>query len=341
MFLGSAAIDAWMLSIGLVKMEVANAFQLEYHALSRDGQVLAAAPLGYYADTLHNWAYHLLLLVSPRLEVVAGALNVVHYAAIAILFLGIRSRIGLTAAVGAAGCAMVTPVAAILSKHVISTAFVPLTSTLFLLAFLDACQHRRARDLGWVTVWLAVLLALNHGHIWMLGPYALAAWRVGSWRPPMWSLTIAAIPAFSAGADLYSWFGTPAWDAWWALSEWWPETDYPTVDYWSRRAMFVEPGMVFMTRNLGLLYVLLGWGLWRAWTDRDALPPGLIWLVAMVIPLAFANSEAIIIWQVFLFALVGWGLPRHSVHRPHSPVFGVRPHRLRHALPTPRAARRT
>ncbi|MCB9680509.1 MAG: hypothetical protein H6733_03485 [Alphaproteobacteria bacterium] len=302
----SLLLDGWLLAHHLVKMETANAFQLEYDALARDGFVVLASPPGYYADALHTWFFHLLVRVTPRLEHLATVLELFHYAAVAALGLGMRRRYGDTAGAVAAGLLLTAPVSPILSKHVISTAFVPLVGTGYVLAHLDLAAGGGRRALGRCVALLGLLLALNHGHAW-IGLALL--WRMARSRtfvPPAWSVLVGLL-ALSSGLFEIGWYlshGQP--ELLMPHAGWWPRFDYDDVGQWARRAVFVEHGMGFMLPNLNLLFVLGAWALGVWARGGSAAPAGLGELLVLAIPFAFANTEAIVVWQTPLFVLLAW-----------------------------------
>ena len=121
-----AYLDVEMIALGLVKLELGNALQLEQHAGIRSGAfvLFTDAELTYRA--VHHWLLHLPMLVSPRPESAAVFLVIVDFLGAGVWFWVLDRRWGRVASCAAVALYLSTPVAPILSKHVIATAFVPL-----------------------------------------------------------------------------------------------------------------------------------------------------------------------------------------------------------------------
>lgn len=294
--------DVVMHVTGLVKIEQANALRLAEHALIRDGQIVIATSAPDYAEATYHWFYHPILAISPKLADVAVALNVVHYVGVAALGWVVARILGRPAGMLAAGMLIAAPVSPILSKHVISTALVPLTMALYTAHHLAASRGDRVH-LGASLALLALLVQLNVGHAVLLLPWLYAAWRTGQ-RPPAWSVVLAAVCSIPTVVRL-GWLMTSGRIA--GVGVWLDLGGvYVTGWDWVRRMILVEHRMHEMFPNLYLLFLIAILAAGTAWRHRDHLPRGLVPLLATAIPLYACNAEASVIWQTPFFVLVAW-----------------------------------
>lgn len=311
-------LDGWLLSERLVKMEIANAAQLELHAMARHGRIVLAENPAYYADALHHWVFHLAFLVTPHLVPVAAVLNGLWYLAALVLYRGVAQRMGTVPARLATLFFVAAPVAPILSKHVISTAFVPLVMTLFVFALLDVGAGQGQKALGRACAWFGVLLALNHGHLVYLLPLVWVAWRART-RPPLWGLLAFAAASTTGILELIL-LGPPNLDALW-------EPHYDTLWQSMQRLIHIEngiEGLVPVAYGLyGVAWSALGICAWK----RTDLPAGLGALLLMPPTLYYASAEAVISWQIPLFlaiAFAGSRVPRVAwVYGAYALVFSL------------------
>lgn len=305
--LQAVVLDGWLLSRGLVKMEIANAHQLELHALVRDGLVVLGESPAYYADALHHLPFHALLLVSPDLEVVGGLLNLLWYGFAVLLYRGTARRLGRVAALVATTLFVAAPVAPILSKHVISTAFVPPIAAAFTFAVLDLAGGAGRGALGRALAALGVLVALNHGHVVYAIPLVAVAARarVG---PPPWSLAALAATQAPALVEL-AWLGPPDLRGLWT-------SHYPTA--WSvvQRFVHIENGIENTVPVAWGLFGIVAVGLAIVAFRHEARPSGLAPLLLVAPLLVPADPESVISWQTPLFvalACAGRAVPAFAV----------------------------
>ncbi len=292
----AVALDLWLLAHRLVKMEIANAQQLELHALSRDGLIVLAENPAYYADALHHWIFHLPLLLSPRLEVAAACLNVAWYGFAWVLYRGMQARLGTVAAQVATLMFVASPVAPILSKHVISTAIVPLVMPLFVFAVLDVASAQGRPAMNRAVVLLAVLVALNHAHLVFVLPvlYVGVRWRTA----PTWAGGLGALVASSTGLIEWVMLGPPVLDRLWGIR-------YPGPWDVVQRFVHIEGGIEEMIPVAWGLYAVTALTLLLLASARVKTPAGL-WPVLAVAPLLIAaDTESVISLQTPLFVAMG------------------------------------
>lgn len=294
----AVVLDLWLHAHGLVKMETANVLDLELHALSRDGRIVLVTDPSQYAEALHYWVFHVLLLLSPRLEVAGAVLNVAHYGFAAVLFFGVRKRLGEVAAVVCATLFLTSAVAPILSKHVISTAFVPLVMPLFAFAVLDLARTGDRTALGRAVAWLGALLALNHGHVVWIVPLLAVMVHTRSFRVPWWGV-LAFVGLWSSGIARILMHGGPDVMRLWG---WFYRSPWNAVS----RMVHVEPGAEDTVPVAWLLFALVAVALGWLVARRKEAPPGLAWLLLPGLPLVFAPPEANPSWQTPMFLLLGW-----------------------------------
>ncbi|MCB9664021.1 MAG: hypothetical protein H6732_07895 [Alphaproteobacteria bacterium] len=311
----AVGLDLWLHAHGLVKMEAANTLDLELHALARDGQVVLVTHPTQYAEALHYWIFHLVLLATPRLEVAAVLLNVAHYGFAAVLFVGTRRRLGEVAAVVATTLYLTSAVAPILSKHVISTAFVPLVMPLFAFAVLDLARTGARDALGRAVLGLGALLALNHGHVVWAVPLLAVMVRQRAFRVPWWGVA-GFLLLWSSGIARLVVHGGPAVTRLWG---WFYRSPWNAVS----RMVHVEPGaedtVPVAWLLFGLVAVALGWWVAR----RDEAPPGLGWLLLPGLPLVFAPPEANPSWQTPMLLLLGWTASRSLAFAWTTALYGL------------------
>lgn len=288
-------LDLWLLSRGLVKMEIANASQLELHALLRDGLVVIGESPAYYADALHHLPFHLLLLVSPRLEIVGALLNVVWYASAVVLYRGTTARLGPIAGLVATTMFVGSPVAPILSKHVISTAFVPLVMPLFAFALLDLAGGAGRAALGRGLGWLGVLVALNQGHVVYALPLLAVAVKARV-TPPLWGVGVLLAASSSALVEL-AWLGPPDLHHLWQVR-------YVGVGHVLQRFVHIENGIENTVPVAWGLYGVVAAALVLVVLRPAARAPGLLPLLLVAPLLVPADTEAVISWQTPLFLTI-------------------------------------
>ncbi len=291
------SLDWFLLGHGLVKLESANAAQLRYDALIRSGVLVAAGPAGAYGAALHDWAFQLLYLVSPRMEVSCAALNALYYAGIVGLFFGMRRRFGAAAGATASALLLACPVSAILSKHLIATALGPPLAVFYVLRHLDFAKTGEPAALGACAASLGALVALNYGHAWLVLPLLYEMRRLGRWRAPLWP-TVLGLPALASAALAWFWWPGQAFGVWGG--------HYGGVFEFLRRALLVEWRMNGLLPNLDLIFVIAAWAGWTLWRRRRRAPAGLAGLLAYALPMALLNREATVFWQVPFCVLAGW-----------------------------------
>ncbi len=288
----------------LIKMETANVFQLEAHALVRDGFVVLASQANYYADGIHHLFFHPLLLLSPALGHAAIVLNVVHFLGVFALMWVVGRRLGRPAGLIAAMLWMAAPVSPILSKHVISTGLMPLTAVAFLGAFLDFSAEGRRRDLGRCLCWFAALFALNNGHLLIAAPLIYTMWRHSMWRPPLWSIAVAIVLSGSGIIRrVHHWSET---------GRFMDIPDAPigtfavSLSHYLQRLIMVEWQLHRMFVNQKLIFVFAALLCWWAVAYKHKLPRGMLPLLLTAPAFAFVNNEALVVWQIFFAAGVAW-----------------------------------
>lgn len=277
-------------------MEIANASQLELHALVRDGLVVIGESPSYFADALHHLAFHALLLVSADLEVVAGLLNLMWYGFAVLTGVQVARRLGPVAALVTSTLFVAAPVAPILSKHVISTFFVPPVAVLFVCAVLDVAAGVGRAALGRALVALGLLVALNHCHVAYAVPLLWVAVRARV-KPPAWSLVALAATQATAAVEL-AWLGPPDLRSLW-------DPHYPTAWDVVQRFVHIENGIQNTIPVAWGLFAIVAVGLLLVALRPDARPPGLVPLLLAAPLLVSADPEAAVSWQTPLFVALG------------------------------------
>ena len=158
-------LDVEMIVGGLVKLELGNALQLEQHAGIRHGVILLWTDVELTYRALHHWVLHLPMLFSPRAEAAAVFLVIVDFLTAWAWFFVIRKRWGALPACVTVALYLATPVAPILSKHVISTAFVPLAAAGLVEGLLRVGARDERGAIHWGIWSLGLLIWLNVNHV--------------------------------------------------------------------------------------------------------------------------------------------------------------------------------
>ena len=297
-----ALLDIQMIAGGLVKLELGNALQLEQHAGIRHGAFLlwTDAELTYRA--LHHWVLHLPMLFSPRPEAAAIFLVIVDFLTAGAWFLVIRKRWGLLPSCVAVSLYLATPVGPILSKHVISTAFVPLAAAGLFEGWLRMTEDRKTSGVN-LSLWsLSLLIWLNVNHVILVPVWVWACFPFISTPkiPKMAAFfgVLGLIPLLypANGGSLLG-----------SLSD---MVNRPSLlladpEWFARRMIFVEPYMTDMTKVLyawPLLLLVAGWVVLK---ERKDIPPGLLpMLFSLPLFLLVSDVEATVVWQAGLLVMV-------------------------------------
>lgn len=309
-------LDVDMIALGLVKLELGNALQLEQHAGIREGVILLQTDAELPYRALHHWFLHLPMLISPRPEAAAAFLVFVDFLTAGVWFSLMSRRYGRLSAFVVVALYLATPVAPILSKHVISTAFVPMAGAFFLEGLLRLGGGEGRSGLKMAMVSFGFLLVFNMNHILLLFPLVFAL-RKGPFRPiPFAGLGLVLFGGWPLFLGLESGPWKDAWDAMMARPGFYLESP----ESFFRRMVFVEPYMTEMVPWLYVWPLVLGVSLVilaRHWRER---PRGLVpFLLTFPLFLWVGDLEATVVWQAGLFALLAW-----AVHRiPHFATLGL------------------
>ena len=304
-----------MLFLGLIKLELGNALQLEQHAAIRDGFFLLATGAEASYEAIHHWIFHLPLWLSPRPQLAAILLLVLAAFTAWLIFRMVRDRFGRLPAVVAASMHLAAPVAPILTKHVISTAFVPLFGWWMVIALVDFSREGGRRSLGRLLASFGILVAFNHWHL-LLAPVVLFALaRRREWRASPLAWGVALVPLLAIGARLVR---EGVLDARVAASSQAAEVWMGDLGRFVRRMVLVEPDIHQMVPWLGGLLLLTGAGVIVGFgLHRRQRPPGLLrWLASAPLFLLAGDIEATVVWASGLLLLFAW-----VTH--HRPIFGA------------------
>ena len=296
-------LDVEMIALGLVKLELINALQLEQHAGIRSGAMVLMTDSDLPYRALHHWILHIPMLFSPRPESAAILLVMVDFLTAGAWFYVIDKRWGRVASSVAVALYLSTPVAPILSKHVIATAFVPLAGAALVEGFLRLHDRQRG-GLRWTLWGFAFLLVFNINHIVLLPAVVWMLWgKVKAERFPWVGLlfvVLSAAPLLNPleGATVLELLG---------------EVKKQVLDlsanpeWFFRRMIFVEPYMTEMAPFLYAWPLLLVLGAGAAIRLRKNVPGGLLPLVASFpLFLLVFDVEATVVWQAALFLLMAW-----------------------------------
>jgi hypothetical protein len=303
--MGRVVQDAGMIFHGLIKLELGNALQLEQHAAIRDGFFLLATGLDASYEAIHHWFFHVPLAISPRPELAAILLLLLDAFTAWLIFRMVRDRFGRLPAVVAASMHLAAPVAPILTKHVISTAFVPLFGWWMVIALFDFSRDGGRRPLGRLLASFGVLVALNHWHLLLLPVVLFAIVRRREWKASPWAWTVAVVPLLAVVArgmqdgvlDARLAAAGQIFDVWMA--------DLPRF---ARRMILVEPDIHQMVPWLGGLLVLTGAAAFIAFVvHRRERPAGLLsWLAVGPLFVFAGDIEATVVWASGLLLLFAW-----------------------------------
>lgn len=288
-------LDAWMILHGVIKMEQANADPLALHVLLREGRVVLATGPDHYAEALFHWPMHLLFGLLPRLDHAAWPLTAGYHLAGVLLGLGVARRTDATTGLLAWLCFVTSPVTPILTKHVISTWFIPFAATLFTLACVDLRNQPSRHAVGRAIVGFAFMLALHRHHAVLLLPLLWFIGRARIWRPPAWSIGVSVLLAVPAFLRLVT-FGPRelGLGAHW-MSAW----------HFYDRMVLVEYGTWEFIPTYIVPLALTPFAIVHA--ARSPRIRGLAPLLATGLAYAVAESEATVAWQVpWIFAMALW-----------------------------------
>ncbi len=304
-----------MLAGGLIKLELGNALQLEQHAAIRDGFLLLATGPDAAYEALHHWFFHVPLAISPRPELAAAMLLVLDACTGWLIFRMVRDRFGRLPGVVAAAMHFAAPVAPILTKHVISTAFVPLVGWWMVISLHDFAREGGRRSLGRLLASFGILIALNHWHLLLLPVVVFALVHRREWRASPWAWGLLVVPLFAVGLRLVQegvlearlLASTEAHAVW--MSD---------VGRFARRMILVEPDIHQMVPWLGGLILLTGLAALITfvlhWRER---PVGLLpWLVVGPLFLFAGDMEGTVVWAsglLLLFAAAARSQPLFGV----------------------------
>jgi hypothetical protein len=301
-------LDVQMISLGLVKLELGNALQLEQHAGIRSGAVLVMTDLELTYSAIHHWILHIPMLLNPRPESAAVFLVFVDFLTAGVWFWVVDRRWGRMASCTVVALYLSTPVAPILSKHVIATAFVPLAAACLFEGFLRVRDENAASGVKWCVWSMASLILFNVNHVVLIPAALWVIWgRFRGEKIPWVGLGVLALGLLpllypSNGGTLTRAFSD-------LLSR--PGEMLANPGWFARRMIFVEP---YMTEMAPALYgwpvvLLLGLGVWvkeRTWGPGGLLPI----LLSCPLFLLVSDVEATVVWQAGLFVLMAWTASR-------------------------------